>query len=915
MAEDINKKVIVDVDVRDQGVTEATEKINLLRKALNDLMAKQSAELAQGKSHTAAYRTRAEIIDRYKKRLDEATKSLKDLSDEEGKAEKNSDGLADSNKEAGKSFVNLGGAISQVAGEFLRLVGIKLIGPISVLTLYVKGLKAAFDEVADAVRRNEDRAYALERVLLPVTTAYNNFRRSVGSAVESLLDFAETNSNKVIPALQGFLAAIGSINPVLKVFTDTIGRAFGEDFTEQLNAETEAYARRRQLVLDTRTAEVDLAKLRNEQTELNAIVYDKERETIESRRQAIVELGRNAKDQYNIRKNLIEQEIVVLNDLALTDEKEAAANLDRLASLKASLEDITSTMNIQDRTINRFNTELAREEARRRATALREAQTQAKKEQQILEDNEKIRLTLLRQGFETELAALRSYYDVRASDLQRRLDTELNLNDNARRMLLEQIELLKEQESNQTKELFAGWKNELLKQSGLAAEAQINEINSRYTTAIKNLDSIQSPERLIGESDEDFTRRAEQYERFLFDRYELEIRLEREKNLEIRNIEYADLQRRHAEIETEISREYENDLAAFARNQAEQLNILEESLNKQIEAKRAANLVTYDEENRLAEIAAQRRLNELNLQLDNNETSFKAQYDARKRYLELELEAYAGNIEEEARLLRELRDLEREWWTQRIDALQEYSDTAISIASSVSDVISNLATQELNQAKKDNSEWKKDLKSRYDAGLISREYYNSQVEKADEELAAKELEIARAKAKREQQIRLFEIAIDTLAGVAKAVSQSPLTFGLPWSAFVTATGAAQAAAVATKPLPVAERGMYVKGKRHSSGGEIVNVEDGEMIINRHSVAMFPDLLSSINQIGGGIPFTSSSSDGGFAGRSVVESANSGSDTSEVLSALQNARFIIDLETFRDVEKTYINSTAKGNLRV
>lgn len=915
MADDISKKVIVDVEVRDQQVADTQKKLQSLTASLERLMVVQEGETRKGNIYTEAYRNRAKAIQNFQQEIAKLQKTLKDLGVDYEKVDKSNEKVDKSTKKVTSSFSGLSSVLNQIVPGLGRLIQLPLAGFLGFITGAVLTLKVAFDTLSDAIQRNEDRSFSLQRILLPITTVSNNIRREIGEITSRSLEWAETNASKVIPGLRSLLATIGALSPGLSTLTLLISGLFGENFQEQLAAETEALQRRQQLIIDQRNAEVELAELRSRQTELNAIVYDKERQTIDERRQAIIELGKNAEEQYQLRERLIRQEIAVLEDLALADEDQASANRDRIASLKASLKDIESSYNIQNRTINRFNTELDREEARRRATALRLAQTQAKKEQQILEENEKLRLSITRQGFDTQLKELQTYYDIREKDIRRRLETELNLTENARAMLMEQLDLIRQEETVRTKELFAGWQNELLTIAGLSADAQINEINARYSAALRNLESVQSPDRLQGETDEDFQVRLDQYERYLFDRYELEIRLEREKQREIANIEYQDLQRRHSQIETEISREYEDEIEAFARNRSIQLDILEESLKKQIEAKRAADLVTYREENELAEISAQRRLNDLNRELDNNETNLKRQYEVRKEYLELELEAYQGNIEEEARLLRELRDLEREWWDQRISALQEYTDAAISIASSVSETIANLSTQELNQAKADNKAWKADLKARYDAGLISKAYYNQQIQKADDELAAKEAEIARERANRDKKIKLFEIAIDTLAGIARAVSQSPLTFGLPWSAFVASTGAAQAAAIASQPLPVAERGMYIKGKRHSQGGEIINVEDGEMIINRNSAAMFPELLSAINQVGGGVPFTSIAGDGGFAARRLSESTGVDTNGSEIVAALQNAEFKISIDEFEDARNSYINVRSKGNIRI
>lgn len=56
-------------------------------------------------------------------------------------------------------------------------------------------------------------------------------------------------------------------------------------------------------------------------------------------------------------------------------------------------------------------------------------------------------------------------------------------------------------------------------------------------------------------------------------------------------------------------------------------------------------------------------------------------------------------------------------------------------------------------------------------------------------------------------------------------------------------------------------GGMVKGPSHKNGGvkfdvggEVVELEGGEAVINKKSTKMFKDILSKINQAGGGVKF-------------------------------------------------------------
>ncbi len=90
----------------------------------------------------------------------------------------------------------------------------------------------------------------------------------------------------------------------------------------------------------------------------------------------------------------------------------------------------------------------------------------------------------------------------------------------------------------------------------------------------------------------------------------------------------------------------------------------------------------------------------------------------------------------------------------------------------------------------------------------------------EQDAARKKIEIEKNIAKEKRKIAIFEkakaigeIAIDTARGVSSAVAQSPLTFGLPFSAFVLATGIAQTANVLSTPIP----SFYV-GTDYAPGG-------------------------------------------------------------------------------------------------
>lgn len=171
----------------------------------------------------------------------------------------------------------------------------------------------------------------------------------------------------------------------------------------------------------------------------------------------------------------------------------------------------------------------------------------------------------------------------------------------------------------------------------------------------------------------------------------------------------------------------------------------------------------------------------------------------------------------------------------------------------------------------------------------------------------------------------------TAMGVAnaKAVAASPLTGGLPFTAVNTVqllaaiasvgSGVAQAIGIISGAKmdgvsqgldglsqglsqignKKAAKGMIAKGPSHANGGinaitpeGMVEIEGGEAVINKKSTAMFYDVLSEINQLGGGVKFAN----GGIQG---------GLNVSRLPTVQNTFKNAIDMNMLGEVLKDYI----------
>lgn len=98
---------------------------------------------------------------------------------------------------------------------------------------------------------------------------------------------------------------------------------------------------------------------------------------------------------------------------------------------------------------------------------------------------------------------------------------------------------------------------------------------------------------------------------------------------------------------------------------------------------------------------------------------------------------------------------------------------------------------------------------------------------AEEKYRVKERETRLKQAQQDKNQALFNVALNTAQGVIRAVAEFPETFGLPFSAFVLAAGAAQAVAIASKPLPT-----YFKGRSSGPAELAVVGEQGPELVGQ-----------------------------------------------------------------------------------
>lgn len=472
-----------------------------------------------------------------------------------------------------------------------------------------------------------------------------------------------------------------------------------------------------------------------------------------------------------------------------------------------------------------------------------------------------------------------------------------------------------ENQAKQLNDYLAGARaNILAVASGGTVDMQIAQVTQKYQDAMKELANIQPPKFVRGMSEEEYQKEYAAYEQFLVNRAELEKRIQQNLQDEITKIRGDATKQQLDRFNQTLNEQYAEDLSKAADNERKKLELENEMLQKQIEARKAAGEKTYEQE-------AQIRANNLRLQqmdldkeLAQAELNHKSKYETRKRYLEAELAAAQGNEDAIAQIQLGMAENEESLWEERIEKLREYAGIASSFATAFNDLASALGERRAQEVEEQYSREEQALANMYANGQITEAQYNEEKIKMEEQKEKELAKIERGQAIRERAMGSFEIGINTAISImASAKKGFPLA--IPFIAAAAALGAAQMAALWAAPLPKAARGKYIEGPSHAAGGVHIEAEGGETIINKKSSRMFLPLLSAINELGGGVPFTKVGSDGGYAIRSFAEASEPMSRL-DMERAIQKAfgqvRVIATIEDIRRGDANYVQIQNRAN---
>ena len=196
---------------------------------------------------------------------------------------------------------------------------------------------------------------------------------------------------------------------------------------------------------------------------------------------------------------------------------------------------------------------------------------------------------------------------------------------------------------------------------------------------------------------------------------------------------------------------------------------------------------------------------------------------AEQLQVELNKAAYEQGIINKTEYERKQNEITKQATDERIGIILKGLEVAQKIETSFSNFISSIQeAQSINLKTKQDKETK-DLEDQHDKKLISDKVYNDKKKVLDKKHADEEKALKKKNANIEFIIQVAQILTSTAMAVAKSVAASPLSFGLPWSAFAIAEGAAQVAVANAQKNAV---NQLAKGKYNVTGAD-----DGKLYNN------------------------------------------------------------------------------------
>lgn len=310
----------------------------------------------------------------------------------------------------------------------------------------IAGIVAVLTGLVKIMRGNEEQSTRLDAVLAPLKRTFEGIVAVLQIVAGWVLDVAEG-----FEALALQVTKLGEKIPV-------IGKYFKQSNDAMLAS---IQLSKDKAALDKQTRELDVAnaKAQYESSELRKKAEDRVKYTAEERLKFVQEANAKEQEILDNRLKIAEEQFRIAQEEATYNENSKEVNED-LAKMEANLylvrkehsdktkELMTKENEIRNQSLTAEKTRLAQAKK-----ATEEAVKQKQKELELIRQAEDTALSLVKEGIEKQRQTVNVQYDRQIEDLKRKLSTEKNLTDAAKKALNDSIILAEQKRDADLKKL------------------------------------------------------------------------------------------------------------------------------------------------------------------------------------------------------------------------------------------------------------------------------------------------------------------------------------------------------------------------------------------------------------------------------------------------------------------------------
>jgi len=207
--------------------------------------------------------------------------------------------------------------------------------------------------------------------------------------------------------------------------------------------------------------------------------------------------------------------------------------------------------------------------------------------------------------------------------------------------------------------------------------------------------------------------------------------------------------------------------------------------------------------------------------------------------------------------------------------VEEYGKMFMDGFSAVNGLLNQISENRINKLNEDNEVELEKLQQQLDARIINDEQYNDKKRELDFIRNQEETKLKKQQFKRDKAFNIANAVMQGAIAVLNGLSTQPLVpVGLVMAGIAGVMSGIQIATVSSQQFTAA-RGGIVPSNGLPGDVDSVNAKlaPGEAVINSRSTAMFPNVLSLINQAGGGEPLVPEMTQQGSSGSGTIFGEN------------------------------------------